>query len=154
MSSTLRLLAQALADSLSAQTFTSVADPVTVLRANWPSFTVEELINPVLAITPPGYTTERAARTAHIHDYQVSAFLGRHTPTEAMADAMLDLTEEVVDLIRDHRWTTLAPAVTWPTGASSPQTIAVTINPEEGLQDRNVWRVAIDITYRLPKAHL
>lgn len=154
MSSTLRLLAQALADSLSAQTFTSVSDPVTVLRANWPSFTVEELVNPVIAITPPGYTTERAARTAHIHDYQVSAFIGRHTPTETMADAMLDLTEEVVDLIRDHRWATLAPLVSWPTGATSPQTIEVNMNPDEALQDRNVFRAIVTVTYRMPKAHL
>ena len=153
MSSSLRLIAQALADSLADCTFTSVADPLTILRANWPSFTVEELVNPVLAITPPGYTVERAARTAHVYDYQVSVFLGRHTPTEAMADAMLDLCEEVVDLIRDHRWATLAPAVTWPAGVTSPQTIEVNQNPDEGLQDRNVWRAIVTITYRLPKGH-
>ena len=153
MSSTLKSLAQALADSLTTCTFTSVTDPVTIIRANWPSFTVEELVNPVLAITPPGYTLERAARTAHVYDYQVSIFLGRHTPTEAEAYAMLDLCEEVVDLIRDHRWATLAPAVTWPTGSSSPQTIEVNQNPDEGLQERNVWRAIITVTYRIPKGH-
>ena len=153
MSSTLRLLAQALADSLGAQTWTSVADSVTTLRANWPSFSVEELVNPVVAITPPGYTLERAARTAHIHDYQVSVFIGRHTPTEAMADAMLDLTEEVVDAVRNHQWATLAPAVTWPAGATSPQTVEVNLNPDEALVERNVFRAIVTVTYRVPKAH-
>lgn len=153
MSSDLRLLAQALADSLAAQTFTSVADPITTIRANWPSYTVEELVNPVVAITPPGYTLERAARTAHIHDYQVSVFIGRHTPTEAMADAMMDLTEEVVNTIRDHQWSTLAPAVTWPTGATSPQTIEVNLNPDEALVERNVFRAIVTVTYRMPKGH-
>lgn len=153
MSSVLKAISQALADSLSACTWSSVADPVTVQRSNWPSFDIEDLVNPVIAITPPGYVVERLARTAHQYDYQVCLFLGRHTPATADADAMLDLLEEVEGTIRDHAWSTLAPGVTWPTGLSSPQEIAVEMNPDEALQDRNVWRAIITVTYRVPRAH-
>lgn len=153
MSSTLQNLSQALADSLAACTWTSVTDPVTVQRANWPSFDVEDLVNPVIAVTPPGYDVERIGRTAHQYDYQASVFIGRHTPTDAGADAMVSLLEEVVDAIAAHQWATLTPGVTWPTGITSPQTIQVTMNPDEALQERNVWRAVVMVTYRIGKAH-
>lgn len=153
MASMLKNISQALADSLTACTWSSVTDAVTVQRANWPSFDVEDLVNPVIAITPPGYVVDRLARTSHQYDYQAAIFLGRHTPDNASADAMADLLEEMVDRIAAHQWATLAPGVTWPAGITSPQEIQVTLNPDEALQDRNVWRAVVMVTYRIGKAH-
>ena len=60
-----------------------------------------------------------------------------------IADA---LAEEMVDAIRQHTWD---PGVTWPTGVTSPMEVEVNLNPDEGLQDRNVWRAVITATYRV-----
>ena len=147
MSSTLRDIADALADSLAAETFSSVADQPTVERKNWPAYDVDDLRNPVIAVTAGGAEATRIARPSVFqYDYAVSVFLGRHTPTEAEADAMLDMAEELLDLIRAHDW---SEGVTWPTGCTSPMTVEIEINPDDALQERNVWRAVITASYRL-----
>ena len=147
MSSTLRDIADALAASLAAETFSSVADQPTVERKNWPAYDVDDLRNPVIAVTAGGVEATRIARPSVFqYDYAVSAFLGRHTPTEAEADAMLDMAEELLDLIRAHDW---SEGVTWPTGCTSPMTVEVEISPDDALQERNVWRAVITASYRL-----
>jgi hypothetical protein len=73
-------------------------------------------------------------------------FLGRHTPTEADADAMLDMAEELMDVIRQHDWD---EEVAWPTGVTSPMTVEIELNPDEALQDRNVWRAILTVSYKV-----
>lgn len=145
MSSMLKDLAQALADGLDATTFTSVATQPTVQRVNWPTYDVEDMADPVLAVTPGADTIERVDRTRHQHDYSVNVFVGRHAPTDALADEMVDLAEEVVDTILAHSWD---QAVEFPAGVTSPQAITIDINPDDALQERNVWRAVITVTYR------
>lgn len=142
MSSTLKDIADALADGLDAHTFTSVSPQPAVQRVNWAIYDTEAMADPVIAVTPAGDDILRVDRTRHQHDYQVNVFIGRHTPTEADADDMLDLAEEVVDTILAHSWGQL----TFP--ATSPQAIEIQINPDDGLNDRNVWRAVITVTYR------
>lgn len=144
MSSMLKDLADALADGLDATTFTSVATQPTVQRVNWPSYDVEDMADPVVAVTPGSDTIERVDRTRHQHDYTVNVFVGRHAPTDALADGMLELAEEIVDTILAHSW----GAVQFPTGVTSPQAITIDINPDDALQERNVWRAVITVTYR------
>lgn len=147
MSSTLRDIADALTASLAAETFSSVADQPTVERKNWPAYDVDDLRNPVIAVTAGGAEATRIARPSVFqYDYAVSVFLGRHTPTEAGADAMLDMAEELLDLIRAHSW---SEGVTWPTGCTSPMAVEIEINPDDALQERNVWRAVITASYRL-----
>lgn len=149
MSSTLRDIADALAASLAAETFSSVADQPTVERKNWPAYDVDDLRAPVIAVTPGGAEATRIARPSVFeYDYAVTVFLGRHTPTEAGADAMLDMAEELLDLIRSHDW---AEEVEWPAGVTSP-TVEIEINPDEALQERNVWRAVITASYRVHRA--
>lgn len=146
MSSTLRDIADALAASLAAETFSSVVDQPTVERKNWPAYDVDDLRSPVIAVTPGGAEATRIARpNTFEYDYAVSVFLGRHTPTEAQADAMLDMAEELLDLIRAHDW---SEEVEWPTGVTSPMGVEIEINPDEALQERNVWRAVITARYR------
>lgn len=140
--SLLKDLADALAAGLAAHEWTSVSVQPTVSRLNWPSIDIEDMSNPVIVVTPGGDTIERVSRQQHQHDYGLNVFVGRHTPTEASADQMLELAEEVVDAILAHSWGQLE----FP--ATSPQAIAIEINPDEALQDRNAWRAVISVTYR------
>jgi hypothetical protein len=145
MSSTLREIADALADGLDAETFTSVATQPAVERVNWPDYTIEEMVDPVIAVMPGTLTIERVDRTHHQYDYQAVVFVGRHTPSDALADDMLDLAEEIADAIRAHTWD---QAVTWPSGVTTPVEVAIEVNPDDALQGRNVWRAVITATYR------
>ena len=143
--SVLREIADALADALDAYVFDTYAAP-TVERVNWPTYDIESMATPIIAVVPAAASIERIDRTRHQFDYQINLFLGRHATTEAIADDMVDLAEELVDAIRQHTWD---PGVTWPTGVTSPMEVEVVLNPDEGLQDRNVWRAVITATYRV-----
>jgi hypothetical protein len=57
---------------------------------------------------------------------------------------MLDMAEELVDVLRDHDWSNPFPA-----GVTSPYTVEMAMNPDEALQDRNVWRAAVTLNYRV-----
>lgn len=146
--SLLKDIADALAASLAAEDFTGLDTQPTVERLNWPTYDAENLKSPVLAVTPVGVELTRASRTAHQYDYQVAVFIGRHTPTEAKADAMVEFAEDVIDLIREHQWD---ESVEWPAGITSPVEIGVEINPDEGLTERNSWRAVVTVTYRTHK---
>lgn len=143
--SVLKDIADALATSLQAATFSSVATAPTVERKNWPTYEVEELATPVIAVTPATAEATRADRENFQYDYGINVFLGRHTPTEADADAMIDMAEELLDLIRQHSW----GEVEWPTGVTSPMTVEIDMNPDDALTERNVWRAVITATYRV-----
>lgn len=139
-----REIADALAASLTAYDFDGTTPDVQ--RVNWPSYDIEDMADPVVAVVPGSVETTRADRVHWQYDYGITVFVGRHAPTEALADDTMDLAEELVDVIRQHDWD---EAVTWPTGVTSPMEVEVTLNPDEGLQDRNVWRAVITVTYRV-----
>jgi hypothetical protein len=140
----LKDIAQALAEGLDATDFESVGVQPVVVRLNLPGYNVEDMADPVVAVTPGGDAVDRVDRTRHQHDYTITVMLGRHTPSEALCDEMLDLAEEMVDTILAHSW----GAVQFPTGVTSPQAITIDINPDDALQERNVWRAVITVTYR------
>lgn len=148
----LREIADALADSL-ADVAWDYAGVVTVDRKVWPAYTIEDLATARIAVTITGMEATRIGRTAHQHDKQIAVWIGKAVDTDAEADEMLDFAEEIVEAIENHDWGTAAPSVTWPAGVTSPQDVSVTINPEDGLQDRNVWRAIATVSYRVPRAH-
>jgi hypothetical protein len=137
-------IADALAASLADYAFTAGPQPE-VSRVNWPTFDVEDLRDPVIAVTAAGALIERVDRIRHQYDYQVNVFIGRHTPTEAMANEMFALAEEMVDAIREHTWSLDG----WPAGVTSPYTVELLLNPDEALQERNVWRAVVTVAYRV-----
>lgn len=139
-----REIADALADSLGLYSFAGTSPAVK--RQNWPSYDIEDMADPVVAVLPATVETVRVDRTHWQYDYGITVFVGRHAPTETLADDTMDLAEELVDAIRQHDWD---EAVAWPTGVTSPMEVEVVLNPDEGLQDRNVWRAVITATYRV-----
>ncbi len=141
--SLLKDLADALAEALSGYSWSTVDATPSVSRANWPSVDIEDMVNPVIVVTPGSQNNiERVDRSKHQFDYQINVFVGRHTPTEADADQMLEFTEEIIDVLLANDWGELE----FP--ATSPMSISLDINPDEGLQERNVWRAVISVTYR------
>ena len=139
--SVLRDIADALAEGLAAEEFTGTPS---VTRANWPTYDVEAMTDPVIVVVPGGVESTRVDRSHWQYDYAINVFVGRHAPTEQIADDTLTLAEDVLDAIRDHAMT-----ATFPSGVTSPMTCEIEINPDEALQERNVWRAVITATYRV-----
>lgn len=137
-------IADALAEGLEAYAFDTIT-PV-VERKNWPSYDIEDMDDARVAVMPATIETSRADRTHWQYDYGIVVFVGRHSPTEALADETMELAEEMVDAIRQHNWD---ESVTFPSGVTSPMTVEFEVNPDEALQDRNVWRAVITATYRI-----
>ncbi|NQW46653.1 MAG: hypothetical protein HQ464_02675 [Planctomycetes bacterium] len=148
MSVSLREIADLLAASLADTEFDAADVQPSVQRSNWPTYDIHDMQSPVIAVTPVAAELTRASRVDHQYDYSVGVFLGRHAPTDALADDMFDLMEELLDVIRRHDWD---ESLAWPAGVTSPVEVEVEINPEEALQERNVWRAQITVTYRVHK---
>lgn len=146
MSSTLREIADAIASALASQNYGAVDVQPTVFRKNWATVDTEQLRDPAIIVSPGTLAITRASRTVHQYDCDALIFVGRHVSTEAEADAMLDLAEEVIDLLREHTW---GEDISFPGGATSPVAIEIDVNPDEALAERNVWRAVITARYTL-----
>jgi hypothetical protein len=142
MASPLLAICDALAASLNASALEIAG--TTVHRRNWATVSAEEMSQPVVFVTPGGIQSERIGRTQHQTDYTANVFIGRHVTAEADADGMLDLAEEILTLVRAHNW----PAP-WPYAVTSPISAAIEINPDDALDERNVWRAVVSATYRI-----
>lgn len=146
MSSTLRDIADAIANALGSVTFNSVTEPPTVVSANLATYTAEEMKDPVIVVTPGSLTVTRVSRTTHQYDCAVFIYVGRQASTEEAYDEMLNLSEEVIDELRAHTW---GEDITFPGGATAPTSIEIDINPDDALQERNIWRCVITPRYTL-----
>ena len=144
MSSTLRALADSLADGLQSVTW-GIASTV-VQRKNWANLDVEAMSVPYVFVVPGNADVTRISRQMMQVDYTVTVFVGRHVTDDAGVDAMLDLADSVMLQVRAHSF---GSAVTWPAGVTSPQTVGIDLNPDDALTERNVWRAVITATYRV-----
>ena len=61
---------------------------------------------------------------------------------------MIDLADEALLYIRAHDWL----GVNWPEGVGKPQTVSIELNPDDALNERNVWRAVIEVVYRVFEA--
>jgi hypothetical protein len=143
MSSYLRQIADALAAGLQDVTW-SIAS-TTVERKNWVSIDLDAMAEPVIFVTPGSAEVSRISRNVSQIDYEVSVFVGRHVQSDSEVDGMLDLAEEALLQVRAHEW---GDAVEFPEGVTSPITVAIEINPDDALSERNAWRAVITATYR------
>jgi hypothetical protein len=149
MSSTLRTLADSLADGLQSVTW-AIASTV-VERRNWANIDVEAMSVPHVFVVPGNAEVTRISRQYMQVDYTVSVFVGRHVQTDNDVDAMLDLADSVMLQVRAHSF---GSGVTWPAGVTSPQTVGIDLNPDDALTERNVWRAVITATYRVFEANV
>ncbi len=144
MSSVLRVIADSLATGLQSVTW-SIAS-TTVERKNWANIDTDAMSVPRVFVIPGSADVTRISRTHMQVDYSVTVFVGQHVQTDAQVDAMLDLADSVMLQVRAHSF---GSAVTWPAGVTSPQAVAIDINPDDALTERNVWRAVITATYRV-----
>ena len=144
MSSTLRGIADALADGL--QSVTWDISSTVVERKNWANLDVEAMGVPHVFVVPGNADVTRISRQVMQVDYTVTVFVGRHVQTDQDVDAMLDLADSVMLQVRAHSF---GSTVVWPAGVTSPQTVAIDLNPDDALTERNVWRAVITATYRV-----
>jgi hypothetical protein len=144
MSSTLRALADSLADGL--QSVTWGITSTTVERKNWVNIDVDAMAVPRVFVVPGNADVTRISRLMMQVDYTVTVFVGRHVTTDDEVDGMLDLADSVMLQVRAHSF---GAGVTWPAGVSSPQTVSIDLNPDDALTERNVWRAVITATYRV-----
>lgn len=140
----LREIADSLADGLAAVSWGIQA--TTVERKNWVAVDLEELATPRIYVTPGGATMTRVSRISSQADYSVAVFIGRHVQTDADVDGMIDLADEVLLHIRAHEWSN---SEAWPEGVTSPMEVEVELNPDDALNERNAWRAAVNVTYRV-----
>jgi hypothetical protein len=149
MSSTLRGIADALADGL--QSVTWDISSTVVERRNWANLDVEAMSVPHVFVIPGNADVSRISRNVMQVDYTVTAFVGRHVQDDADVDAMLDLADSVMLQVRAHSF---GSGVTWPAGVTSPQTVSIDLNPDDALTERNVWRAVITATYRVFESNI
>ena len=143
----LREIADALAAGLQA-----VSWPVTgttVERKNWVTVDVADMETPVVYVTPGGAEVTRVNRERSQIDYTINVYIGRQAQTDADVDGMIDLASDAMLHIRAHDW---ANVEAWPEGVTSPMAVTIEINPDDALNERNVWRAVIVATYRVFEA--
>lgn len=144
MASYLRGIADSLAAGLDSVTW--VITSATVERRNWANVDVESMNTPRIFVVPGNADVTRISRLVMQTDYTVTVFVGRHVATDSEVDGMMDLADQVMLQVRAHDF---GSAVIWPAGVTSPQTVAIDINPDDALTERNVWRAVITATYRV-----
>jgi len=143
MSAFLQSLADAVATGLAAKSWAIAG--TTVERANWISKGPEQLVVPAIVVTAGNRETVRIARPSQRqNDYTVQVYVAQKVDTDAEVTAISNQAEAVLDALMDHAY----PGVTFPTGTVSPLTVTIETNPDDALNERNVWRASIVATYR------
>jgi hypothetical protein len=137
MASKLREIADALAVSLAAETWSITS--TTVERKNWVQVEPEQMQNPVVYVVPGGSEVTRIGRTNWQSDDSITIYVGRHVSSDAEIDDMHDLADELMVYIRSTDLDSVS---------TTPQTVEIEINPDDALTERNVWRAVIQATYR------
>ena len=144
MSSTLRTIADSLAEGL--QSVTWEISSTVVERKNWANVDVDAMSVPRVFVVPGNAEVQRISRLMMQVDYTVTVFVGRHVQNDTEVDGILDLADSVMLHVRAHDF---GPSVTWPAGVTSPQNVSIELNPDDALTERNVWRAVITATYRV-----
>ena len=143
MSAHLQTLADAVAAALQAESWP--ISGTTVERLNWVQKDVEDLGFPAIIVTPGGLTPSRIHRSGGVRkDYTAYVFVAQRVEDDASIAAISAMAELVVDKLFAHQW---HAGVTFPNNIGSPLTVTCDVNPDDALNDRNVWRAAIVATY-------
>ena len=144
MSNKLRTIADALASGLSLNA--SVASSATVERKNWATIDAADMDRAAVLITPGNIDVQRIGKNAWQSDYTVYVFVGRQCNTDQDVNDTIDLADDLLSLIKSHNWPS---SVVWPDGVGSANAVAIDVNPDDALNDRNVWRCVISAIYRV-----
>lgn len=131
-------------NSLAAGLQTAVGTDATVSAVNWIEVNSESLSTPKVYVAPGEMEFTRISRTQSQVETSAIIFIGKKVSTDADVESITDLADEIIGYIRAHDWSNDS---TWPDGITSPTTITLEINPDDGLNERNQWRAIANITY-------
>lgn len=135
-----------IANNLAAGLYADLTATATVERLNWVEIDADSLRTARVIVLPGGVEISKVDRNNSQVDASIMVYVGQRVATDQQVDAIADVADEVLQLMRQHDWSNLA---SWPEAASSPSELSVQFNPDDGLNDRNIWRAIINATYRL-----
>ena len=141
MPSTLRTIAADLAAGLQGRNELS---SVSVSNSYYLELSLADMDDTKIVVIPAGEEVEKLDRVSWQHDIRIMVFIGKRCNTDAEVNAAMDLAYTVQSIIVAHDWQN-----TWQTDPSSPLSVDVEHNPQEALNERNVFRTVITASYRV-----
>lgn len=142
MASYIRSVADALANGLALAASTQGA---VVSRTNWPDIDNMSLSQPSIYVMPGDLTVSKLSFNSSQLDISAAIFVGKKVSVDSQVDSVMDLADAVLLLIRAHDW---PDGIGWPEGSSGPIEVSTQLNPDDGLNERNIWKAIITPTYR------
>jgi hypothetical protein len=144
------LIADSLADSLSAATFDGTVANVDAVRTYVADYTLEDLSDIRVSVVPGTVEVSNHTHGADLFEYDVHVVIGKKLLTDAEIDDMVDLRSNIVDAIRSRTLPASTPAM--PTGVQwYGITNAVTYDRDQVTGSR-VFLADIAVTYRRANA--
>lgn len=131
-------------DSLAEGLQLALGTSATVTAVNWIEVDSESLSTPKVYVAPGDMEFSRISRNQSQVDTSAIVFIGKKVSNDSDVEAITDLADEIVGYIRAHDWSNEA---SWPDGITSPTSITLEINPDDGLNERNQWRAVANISY-------
>jgi hypothetical protein len=143
-------IAEALADGLSAYTFSPPYESITARRLYVPDYEGPDLRTLKVSVVPGTIESERSSRGQDLFTHEIDVVIGKLVDgSNAEIDALTRLAEEIIDAIRSN-------VLTMPTMPENAlyfgATMATTFD-RDSLTDRRVFLSQISVTYRVPRDH-
>jgi hypothetical protein len=144
-------LTSALADRLSAATYTDAYPSISAVKAYLPYYDNEQMGSLHVSVVPQTVQVSLKNRGAEQHDYSLLIVLSKRTDgSTEQVDDLLALVEKITDHLRSD---SLPASADWP---SEAEWVGVELDPvwsQEHLQERRIFFTAITVQYRAFLAH-
>ena len=144
-------IADALADGLSAYTFSVPYADITATRLYVPDYDGPALKTLKVSVVPGPVEVERSARGQDLFLHSIMVCIGKSTDgTNGQIDDLMTLCEEIVDAIRSETLDTAG----MPQDAKYFGSTFQTTFDKDALNDRRIFLAQIEVTYRVPRDHV
>jgi hypothetical protein len=144
-------IADALADGLSAATFSGPYYSITATRGYVPDYNGPALKALKVSVVPGPVEVEKSARGQDLFMHSIMVCIGKNTDgSNEQIDCLMTLCEEIVDAIRSGTLETNGMPENAQYFASNFQTTF----DRDALNDRSIFLAQIEVTYRVPRDHV
>jgi len=146
------LIADSLADSLTAHTFPGVIKKVDAVRRFVPDYQGEDVASLKVSVVPGECEVTNHTHGADLFESSIHVVIGKRLEFDAEIDALVELRSDIVDAIRSRKLPASSPPM--PDGVAWMNvTNAVTFNPD-AVTGKRVFLGEITVTYRRAQAKL
>jgi hypothetical protein len=144
-------IADALADGLSAHTFSEPYDAITATRVYVPDYDGPALKTLKVSVVPGPVEVEKNARGQDLFMHSIMVCIGKSTDgSNEQIDGLMALCEEIVDAIRSETLDTDG----MPENAQYFSSNFQTTFDRDALNDRRIFLAQIEVMYRVPRDHV